>query len=265
MTEDLATGSLGHAISPDHFVAFLKSTVQYKAIGQSILYQKLIDQVALEHDLALTDREVQQAGEQQRSGLRLERAADTLAWLADQQVTPQEWEEGIRDRLLREKLAAHLFSKEAEKRFVENRLSYDRVVLYQIVVATAELAQELFYRIEAGESSFFDVAYEFDIDAERRRRSGFEGVIQRWELQPAIATQVFNARVDELTGPIQTSAGYHILWVREFLPAELTDALRAELLQSLFQEWLQAELTYRLYHQPEPATTLASVGSGRGQ
>jgi parvulin-like peptidyl-prolyl isomerase len=255
MAEDLAMGSFDYSIAPNHLVGFLKSAIQYKAICQSTLHQRLIGQVAREHGLVLTEGEVQQAGERQRSELRLERASDTLAWLADQQVTPQEWEQGIRDRLLREKLAAHLFSKEAEKRFIENRLSYDRVVLYQIIVATVELAQELFYRIEAGESSFFDVAYAFDIDPDRRRRSGFEGVIQRWELQPAIAPQVFNARVGELTGPISTNGGYHILWVREFLPAELTDALRAELLQSLFQEWLQAELTYRLYHQPEPVAT----------
>jgi parvulin-like peptidyl-prolyl isomerase len=242
-------------VLPEQIVSALKQSMQYKPLTQAFLSQLLVQQVAAEHGLTLTETEVQQAGEQQRSELRLERAADTLAWLADQQVTPQEWEQGIRDRLLREKLAAHLFSKEAEKRFIENRLSYDRVVLYQIIVATAELAQELFYRIEAGESSFFDVAYEFDLDTERRQRSGFEGVIQRWELQPAIAPQVFNARVGELTGPISTNGGYHILWVREFLPAELTDALRAELLQSLFQEWLQAELTYRLYHQPEPVAT----------
>jgi parvulin-like peptidyl-prolyl isomerase len=252
-------------VLPEQIVSALKQSMQYKPLTQAFLSQLLVQQVAAEHGLTLTETEVQQAGEQQRSELRLERAADTLAWLADQQVTPQEWEQGIRDRLLREKLAAHLFSKEAEKRFIENRLSYDRVVLYQVIVASAELAQELFYRIDAGESNFFDVAYEFDIDPARRQRSGFEGVIQRWELQPAIAPQVFNARVGELTGPIATNAGHHILWVREFLPAELTDVLRAELLQSLFQEWLQAELTYRLYHQPEPATTMASVGSGHGQ
>lgn len=238
-------------------IQILKQTLQYKSISQDILYQGLVAQVAQERGIVLSEAEVQQAGEQQRSQLRLERAADTLAWLADQQVTPQDWEQGIRDRLLREKLAAHLFTQEAEKRFVENRLSYDRVVLYQIVVPQLELAQELFYRIEAGESNFFDVAYEFDTDPDRRRRSGFEGVIQRWELQPAIATQVFSARAGELAGPIQTNAGYHILWVREFLPAELTDALRQELLQALFQEWLQAELTYRLYHQPEPVPTVS--------
>jgi parvulin-like peptidyl-prolyl isomerase len=244
-------------VLPEQIVSALKQSMQYKPLTQKFLSQLLVQQVAAEHGLTLTEGEVQQAGEQQRSELRLERAADTLAWLADQQVTPQEWEQGIRDRLLREKLAAHLFTKETEKRFIENRLNYDRVVLYQIIVATVELAQELLYRIESGESSFCDVAYEFDIDADRRRRSGFEGVIQRWELQPAIVPQVFNARVGELTGPISTSAGHHILWVREFLPAELTDGLRAELLQALFQEWLQAELTYRLYHQPEPATAVS--------
>jgi parvulin-like peptidyl-prolyl isomerase len=236
-------------------IGALKQTLRYKSVNQDILHQMVVTDVARERGVQLTDAEVQQAGEQQRSELRLERATDTLAWLADQQVTPQEWEQGIRDRLLRAKLAEHLFASEAEKRFVENRLSYDRVVLYQIVVPQLEFAQELCYRIEAGESSFFDVAYEFDIDPERRRRSGFEGVIHRWELQPAIATQVFNARVGELAGPIPSNGGYHILWVREFLPAELTNALRQELLQALFQEWLQAELTYRLYHQPEPVAT----------
>jgi hypothetical protein len=47
--------------------------------------------------------------------------------------------------------------------------------------------------------------------------------------------------------------GHHVLWVKDFLPAELTAALRQELIQSLFQEWLQGEFTYRLYHQPEAA------------
>jgi parvulin-like peptidyl-prolyl isomerase len=246
--------NLPSSVLPEQIVSTLKQSMQYKPLTHAVMCQLLVQQVASEHRLTLSDGEVQQAGEQQRSELRLERAADTLAWLADQQVTPQEWEQGIRDRLLREKLAKHLFANEAEKRFAENRLSYDRVVLYQIIVAQPELAQELFYRIDAGESSFFDVAYEFDQNAERRQRSGFEGVIQRWELQGAIATQVFGAREGELKGPIPTSAGYHILWIRQFLPAELTEPLRQELIQSLFQDWLQAELTYRLYNAIEPAT-----------
>jgi parvulin-like peptidyl-prolyl isomerase len=243
-------------VLPEQIVSTLKQSMQYKSLTQDVQYQLLVRQVVAERGLVLTDAEVQQAGEQQRSQLRLERAADTLAWLADQQVTPQEWEQGIRDRLLRAKLAEHLFASEAEKRFVENRLSYDRVVLYQIIVADAALAQELFYRIDAGESSFFDVAYEFDVDPARRQRSGFEGVIHRWELQPAISTLVFNTTAGTLAGPIQTNAGHHILWVREFLPATLTDDRRQELLQALFQEWLQAELTYRLYHQPESVSAV---------
>jgi parvulin-like peptidyl-prolyl isomerase len=151
--------------------------------------------------------------------------------------------------LLRDRLITDLFTQDVEKRFAENRLNYDRVVLYQIVVEQPELAQELFYQIEAGEACFFDLAYQFDRDVERRLRSGFEGIIQRWQLQPAVAAVVFNAQPDELVGPVQTSLGHHIMWVREYLPAELTVELRQELSAGLFQEWLQGELTYRLYHQ----------------
>jgi hypothetical protein len=175
------------SVLPEQIVSALKQSMQYKSLTHEVMCQLLVQQVAAEHGLALTDGEVQKAGERQRSELRLERAADTLAWLADQQVTPPEWEQGIRDRLLREKLAKHLFAKEAEKRFAENRLSYDQVVLYQIIVAQPELAQELFYRIEAGESSFFDVAYEFDQAADRRQRSGFEVRSRHRSLMPAKA------------------------------------------------------------------------------
>jgi parvulin-like peptidyl-prolyl isomerase len=253
MSDDLATVSAAQAVSPAQIVAFLKSTLQYKSICQSILQQSVIEQVAQERALAIDPTIVQKAGEQQRIELRLERATDALAWLADQQITPQDWERGLVAKLLRDRLIDNLFALEIEKRFAENRLNYDRVVLYQIVVEQPELAQELFYRIEASEASFFDLAYQFDCDTERRMRSGFEGVIQRWQLQPAVASAVFNAQPGELVGPIQTSLGYHVMWVRECLPAELSDNLRQELLEGLFQEWIQGELTYRLYHQFEPA------------
>jgi hypothetical protein len=44
----------------------------------------------------------------------LERAADTLAWLADQMISPDDWEAGIRDRLLAQNLAKSLLTKKSK-------------------------------------------------------------------------------------------------------------------------------------------------------
>jgi parvulin-like peptidyl-prolyl isomerase len=47
-----------------------------------------------------------------------------------------------------------------------------------------------------------------------------------------------------LAGPVQTEQGYHLLLPEKFIPAQLTDEVRKELFERLFQEWLKGELTY---------------------
>ena len=65
----------------------------------------MIIEAAQARNLEITDAEVQAEAEKQRREKQLEKAADTLAWLADELVSPDDWEAGIRDRLLRNKLA----------------------------------------------------------------------------------------------------------------------------------------------------------------
>lgn len=48
-------------------------------------------------------------------------------------------------------------------------------------------------------------------------------------------------------GPLKTVQGYHLLRVEEFISAELTPQRYQELLDKMFQEWLDAELTYMLH------------------
>lgn len=59
----------------------------------------------------------------------------------EQMLTPLDWEVGIRNRLLTQKLAFFLFGKEVEQFFVENRSQFEQVVLYQFVVKDEKLAQ----------------------------------------------------------------------------------------------------------------------------
>jgi parvulin-like peptidyl-prolyl isomerase len=136
------------------------------------------------------------------------------------------------------------FERDIHKFFNQNRLEFDTVVLYQIVVPYAPLAQELFYQIEEEELSFYEVAHAYDVDEMRRYRCGYEGFIRRVNLPTALSLAIFSAPQGKLTGPIQTEQGYHLLLAEKFIKAELTDDIRAELFDRLFQEWLQSELTY---------------------
>ena len=237
------------SIEPDEIIDFLKRNIQLKEVYQRILQQRVIEQAAQERGLTVTPEEIQAEADRMRREKRLERAADTLAWLAEEMMTPDDWEEGIRDRLLSKKLAEHLFAKDVEKLFTQNRLNFDQISIYQILVSDASLAQEIFYQIEEQEISFYEAANLYDLNEKRRLQFGYEGPIDRWKLRPDIAAIVFGAKLGEVIGPIQTEQGYYLMTVEEFIPAELTPQRYQELLDGMFQEWLASEFNYMLHSQ----------------
>ncbi|MEP0858753.1 peptidylprolyl isomerase [Trichocoleus sp. DQ-U1] len=239
----------GASIHPNEVVNFLKKNLQLKDVHQKILYQRIIEKAAQERNLTVTAEEIQADADRLRYEKRLEKASDTLAWLADQMITVDDWEAGISDRILACKLANSLFSKEVEKFFAENRLDFDQVLLYQIIVPYEKVAQELFYQIEEEEIDFHQAAHLYDCDERRRHHCGLEGKLFRWNLKPEIAALIFSAQIGEVIGPIQTEQGYHLLMVEEFIPAELTPERYQEILDRLFEEWLTSELNYMIHNQ----------------
>jgi len=235
-------------IEASEIIELLRQELQLKTFTQKVLQKKVIEKAARERGLTVTPEEIQVVGDQLRREKRLEKAADTIAWLADQMISVEDLEAGICDRILTQKLAEHLFSKEVEKVFVQNKLQFDQIIFYQIVVTKPQLAQELFYQIQEGEISFFDAAHLYDIDENRRHLCGCEGKVYRWGLKPDIAVAVFSAQPGEVIRPIQTDRGYHLCMVEKFLPAELTPQRYQEILHNLFNEWLSNEVNYLLYN-----------------
>lgn len=87
-------------LEPIEIENFLRKNIQLKQICQKILFQKIIDRAARERNITVTDEEIQAEADRQRRERKLEKAIDTVAWLADEMIAPEEWEAGIRDRLL---------------------------------------------------------------------------------------------------------------------------------------------------------------------
>ncbi|MBE9006222.1 peptidylprolyl isomerase [Fortiea sp. LEGE XX443] len=229
-------------IEPEEVVNLLKKQMRLKEVYQTILVNRVIWQAAEARGITITAEEIEAEAENQRREKRLERAADTLGWLADQLVTPYDWEMGIRDRLLSHKLAQVLFADEVENLFMQNRSEFEQVILYQIIVDSETLAQELYYQIEDGEISFYHAAHIHDIDAHRRRKCGYEGIVYRFALQPDIATVVFRGAPQQVISPCKSEKGYHLFLIEEFIPAELTPARYQEIINKKFHNWLNTEL-----------------------
>jgi parvulin-like peptidyl-prolyl isomerase len=246
----------GIVLASDEIVEFLKHELQVRSVCQRILHQRIIGQAAGDRSLGVAPLEIQAEADRVRYELRLESAARTQDWLKEQLITPEDWEAGIYDRLLSQKLREALFAQDVERSFIQSRLDFEQISLYRIRVPYHPLAQELFYQIEESEISFYEAAHLYDIDEQRRLRCGYDGRLHRWDLEPDIAATLFGANVGEILGPFAMNPGYDLLMVGEFLPAELTPETRDAILERMFQEWLESELNYFIHNQSSESEPL---------
>ncbi|WP_036476924.1 peptidylprolyl isomerase [Myxosarcina sp. GI1] len=235
-------------IEPIAIEQHLKQELKLNQTCCEILQQEIVERVASQENIAVTPEEIQAEANQIRMSKRLEKASDTIAWLQDNLLDPDEWEVSINKRLLAKKVAHHLFDKQAVAYFAQNRLDYDQFNLYQLIVPYEKLAQELFYQIEEEEISFYQAAHLYDIDAKRRQVCGYEGKVHRWNFAPDIAAAIFKTPipVGEIIGPIQSERGYHLFLIEEYIAAQLTPERRQEIIDELFKQWLNSELDYML-------------------
>lgn len=230
------------ALQPEVIVDFLKREIALKATYQRVLSQQLINETAAAKGITVNADEIQAEADRQRHQKHLESATATFSWLAEQLITPEDWEAGIRDRLLTVKLSESLFAHEVEKYFVEHRLEFEQVLLYQLAVPYFQLAQELLYQIEEKEISFYEAAHLYELDEERRLQCGYVGKLYQWSFTPEIAALLLGANCGEVIGPIQSEESYMLLMVEEFISAKLTPEIYQIILDRLFQEWLEREL-----------------------
>ena len=241
---NVASSNLTASNQQEEFKAisrYLQQTFQFKQVKDTLLYQEIIAWHAQQQGIGVTPEEIQIEADQFRREYHLEKASDTVAWLHEQQISPEDFEESLHKKVLRRKLAEHLFSQKAEQVFAENRLEYDRAVLYQITLASEALAYELLYRMQDQEISFFETAHQFDTNEQRACRCGFEGEVSRWEMKPDLAAAAFGMPIGEIAGPVTNGQEWHLLLVERILPSELSSSLHQKLIEDLFKHWLDQE------------------------
>lgn len=236
-------------VSAEDIVSFLKQKQGYKAIYRQLIVSKIITQTAQAKGVSVTSAEIQAEANKIRYQYRLEKASDTLRWLKDSMITEQDWEDGIIMTLLACKLANFLFSQEAKHFFQQNKLDFEKIIFYQIILPNQAFAQELFYRITEEEISFYEAAHLYDIDEKRRLCCGYEGKFDRWSLNPEVSALLFAHPVGQVLGPLKTNQGFHLFKVTEIISAEFCQNTKQKIIDKLFKDWLDRELNYYLYQK----------------
>jgi parvulin-like peptidyl-prolyl isomerase len=184
--------------------------------------------------ITVGDEELQAAGDAFRLEHKLLGASETLAWLAQQRISVEDWSQGIRVSLLKQKLKERIFGETIDSHYMSNRDVYQRVALSQILVCDLTEAVKIVQALQRESTSFCALALEHSKGKQSKENGGFAGIRFLAELLPEIAKAVAEAKEGEVIGPIQTKLGYHILRIEKWFPSELSE-VREQVLESFFQ------------------------------
>ncbi|MBH8554946.1 peptidylprolyl isomerase [Nostocaceae cyanobacterium CENA357] len=228
-------------ISQNDIIHEIKLSYQIPAIVDGIISRKIIRGTAQGAGIKVETEELQAAADSLRMINKLENAENTWFWLQKHNLSLDDFEELVYYNVLSSKLAEHLFVNKVEKFFVENQLDYTQVVMYEVVFDDLDLAMELFYAIQEGEISFFEIAHQYIQNDEIRRCGGYKGIMNRINLKPEVSTSVFAAAPPQLLKPIVTSKGVHLINVEEIIPPQLDENLHFKIISHLFSEWLKQQ------------------------
>jgi parvulin-like peptidyl-prolyl isomerase len=146
---------------------------------------------------------------------------------------------GIIDRQLKlKKFKQAKWGDEVADYFCSQKDGLDRVVLSILQVSDALLAQELYFRIQAGEQSFTEIALDYS-ESEAAQDGGIVGPMLVRDLPPDIRAIICKLTPGEVTHLFKIEQLYTYFRLDELSPAELDDRTNQLLLDELFDLWIK--------------------------
>lgn len=204
-------------ITAEDILKEVKLSCKIPEIVELILTRQIMNKYAEEAGIEVDDQALQATADTLRMVYKIPSAEQTWDWLKTHGLSLDDFEEIAYTSLISGKLAKHLFDNEVEAYFYENKLGYAGVIMYEIVLDDQDLAMELYYTIQEGETSFYDAAHKYIQDIELRRKGGYRGILNRQDLKPEVSAAVFSAHPPQLLKPIISSSGVHLILVEEII------------------------------------------------
>ncbi len=114
-------------------------------------------------------------------------------------------------------------------------------------IKTLNYVQSILEKLNNGED-FSKLAKEFSDDVATASRGGEFGFLSRGQLIPALDSIIFNLKPGEISRPVKTEGGWHILKVYEIKPLDDSEAEKEELKNEIKRGYLYKNLLSNFYN-----------------
>lgn len=165
-------------------------------------------------------------------------------WLTRQGVTQTQLDEQLAQDLKTSKFKQEKWGNYLKSYFLRCKDGLDRVVYSLLRTQDLNVAHELYFRIQAGEATFAEVASEYSQGAEAQT-GGLVGPVELSRTIAPLAEILNKSQEGQLWQPVQLGEWAVIIRLEQRISAKLDAAMEQRLLDELFDSWLQAEVLRR--------------------
>lgn len=212
-----------------------------------LITNRLIDQEAVKNHVKIDPAAIDQRLQEYKNSAA---GGDESTWqaiLAQYDMTEQSLRDSIRRDLIAEQIIGKditLSDDDIKAYYEQNKSQYaeaEHVRASHILVNTKEEADAIFAQLKAG-GDFAAIAKEKSLDTQTKDKGGDLGYFGRGEMDPEFEKVAFSLPVGQLSDPVKTSYGYHIIKVidhkqaRQYTLDEVKDRVRQDLLNSRISE-----------------------------
>ncbi|MHC5614007.1 MAG: peptidylprolyl isomerase [Nostoc sp.] len=239
MTEAIQIGN--RTITVSELISLLGNYQMLPQLQRELLIDEAIEQNSRSANVAIcTPEEVAQAKQQFYVEKQFKNEEDIQAWMADQRLTPEQLEVITTRKLKIEKFKQATWGNKLESYFFQSKAKLDKVIYSLLRTQDVGIAQELYFRIQAKENSFADLAREYSLGPEAQT-GGLVGPIELNALHPVMVQMLSSSQPGQILPPTRIADWFVILRLEKFIPAQLDEFMKGRLLNELFEIWLQEQ------------------------
>lgn len=207
-----------------------------RAVFERSVLNTIIDQVLIEQAAVLQGLDVTPEELDAEIGIDIELAGGQeawLAWLAENDLTPEEYRVSIRAALLTAKIRDQVIAAVPA--------SVEQVHARHILVSTQEEARQVYDQLQAG-ADFGELAFQHSRDVSTRELGGDLGWFGREQLtELTVAEVAFALEVGQVSEPVASGLGFHLIQTLERVQDRpLDDMARATMFEMTFERWRQS-------------------------
>ncbi len=241
----------GQPISRSEFDQRLESSPMGRTVLQQLVQETLIDQYAKNNNITVTDAELDARENQIKANF------PSGSWdemLKARGLTESDVRNALREQIILDKALAKdvtVTPAQIKDYFDKNHATFDKpeqVTARHILVPSLALANQIEADLKSGQN-FATLAKKYSTDPGSKDKGGELGSFRRGQMVPSFDKYAFSAPIGQISPPIKSPFGYHIIQVESRTPGQkatlasatpqIVETLRQQQEAPLIQPFLQ--------------------------